>query len=93
MQSRDAPQEEAPTRATEAYSQGETSPSSPPGEEDPRHRCDDGSRGYTHGDTLEYTDPDGNNGSVEQYGDRTYQHDDDGNSQVCTQIGSTVTCE
>ena len=57
------------------------------------YSCNDGSRGYTHGDTLEYTDPDGNNGSVEQYGDRTYQHDDDGNSQVCTQIGSTVTCE
>ena len=49
--------------------------------------------GNTHGDTLEYTDPDGDSGTVEQYGDRTYQHDDDGNSQVCTQTGSTVTSE
>jgi hypothetical protein len=57
------------------------------------YSCDDGSRGYTHGDTLEYTDPDGNSGTVEPYGDRYYQHDNDGNNQFCTQTGSTVTCE
>lgn len=71
----------SPARATECYEQQWSNASST--------SCDDGSRVETHGDTTTYTDPDGNDTTIERYGDRYYKSD----GTVCSKTGSIWTCQ